>query len=158
MNQEVRQKLVEKWISPDDVQYLDEAIENINARRSKQYQYKYDITKPERVRRWEYVFTESNDPYDADIDVTIDDTIVLLNEFKINGYSYVGYEDDELIAYCYEPETASERAQHIKGDIIKEINSIKKSRDTREQKLDKIMKLTKQIEKLKEELKEYEKL
>jgi hypothetical protein len=152
MNQEVRQKLVERWVNPEDVQYLDEAIESINKRRSKQYQHKYDITKPQKTKRWEYVFTENDDPYDADIDVTVDHAITMLNQFKTKGYPYVGYEDEELIVYRYELEAASEWAKKIKGDILREISSVKKSHNTREQKVAKIEKLEKQIEELKKEL------
>lgn len=154
MNLDVRQKLVENWVKPEDVQYLDEVIERINNRRTKQYPYphKYDITKPQKTRRWEYVFNESNDPYNDEIDVTVDDAITALNQFKTNGYPYVGYENEELIVYSYELETASEWAKKIKGDILREISYIKKNHNTREQKAAKIEKLKKQIEKLQEEL------
>lgn len=155
MNNEVRQQLIDKWIVPEDVKYLDEAINNINEKRSKQYRRKYDVTNPQKTKRWEYVFPdESNDPANGDIEVSVDYVIARLHQLKNDGYPYIGYEEDEPVAYCYVPKTTSEWAWEIRVDVIREINSVKRKHNTREQKIEKLEKLKKQISALEKELQE----
>ena len=144
MNLDVRQKLVESLFDPEDEKYLDEAIENINKRTRK------DITTPEEVKRWEYIFDISDDE-----PIDIDYAIAELKMFKENGYTFIDYDgdhDDDLIACCYDKETPTEHAHKIRVEVQREINMLKYKVNSRQQKLDKLAVLKKQISELEKEL------
>ncbi len=149
MNEEVKQALIENWLGPEDVQYLDAAIEEINKTTIKaSWKNEYDITNPIKTKRCKHLL----DPED-DSD-SIDELIERLNESKKDGYEYVGFDDyaDFLLVYKYGLENAEECAERICDTVNKAIDKIKQKQYTHERKIKRLEALRKEIDKLEKEL------
>lgn len=149
MNETIKKRLVDEWLEPEDVKYLDKAVENLNEAAC--MYAGYDITNPGKKIHWEYVLDVTNcDPVD------IDHVILQLQMFKKKGYTHVDYDPDtgeELIALCHEIETDSECAHRIYPMVKREINNIRRNEMTNEKRQAKIERLQAEIKKLEEEIK-----
>ena len=149
MNEEVRQALINDWLDPEDVQYLDAAIEEINKTTIKaSWKNEYDITNPIKTKRCKQLWDPEDDQND------IDTLIERLNTFKENGYEYVSFDDyaDFLVVYKYGLENAEECAERICDSVNKAINRIKQRQYTRERKIKRLEKLREEIDELEKEL------
>lgn len=151
MTQEVKDALLRYWVNPEDEEYIDEAIVRINEEKVKWSGLPkgYDFTHSQLVKRWEYVFHD-----DGEDSWKIDDVIAKLQEFKEKGFPFVeiaGY-DDDLVAYRHVRETPEEIADRIHGRVIAEIESIKKGKEIRKQKMARLEELKKEVAKLEKEL------
>ena len=148
MNAAVRNELIENWIDPEDVKYLDEAIKSINDP-SHCYEKGFDITKPTNKQIGASVMGDEDGP------TNIETVIENLQKLKDKGYTHVDYDDwnyDDLIAMKWVPETEAECAERIAPRIMDEIHMLKCAERTREKKLAKLEKLKNEVAKLEEEL------